>query len=142
MPSYLHLIATSLYYYEYFNPFERKGLNDLKSILEIEMAFNINLNQANRPAQPTLNEKGKVDRQQMYMCSACFLLVKIICFCIKTSLFIFFRHLREKRKESRTKTCNKRGVYQLLGVILCVITIRPYQHFPQELTRFWVSTSI
>ena len=73
MPSYLHLIATSLYYYEYFNPFERKGLNDLKSILEMEMAFNIiNLNKANRPAQPTLNEKGKVDRQQMYMKKANF----------------------------------------------------------------------
>ena len=44
-------------------------------------------------------------------------LVKIICFCIKASFFIFFRHKREKRKKIdwkvhkiTRKTCIKRGL--------------------------------
>ena len=57
-------------------------------------------------------------------------LVKIISFCIKTSFFLIFPSLteikKEKRKESSIKTCNKRGVYQCLGVNI----------FPKSLPAF------
>ena len=51
--------------------------------------------------------------------------VKIICFCVKTSFLIFFHHKRKKKKGKRknNKEKHKRGVYQRLGFTLGVFFI-------------------
>ena len=59
-------------------------------------------------------------------CSACRLLVEIICFCFKTS-FLYFSVTNER----------KRNYFKQF-----VSLYQEKSHFPQEWTSFWVSTSV